>query len=1170
MPKEKVGFEEIEAFLEGRDPQKYIVGIEATYHEDFVSLIINDPTREGKHIEKHTYKPFLWMKHSVAEIIYGGRRGDIKAAMRKHGVKIKAVTIEDGDGVIPKRFEDGYKFIASSKTNYTSLINFFREGGVDIFDEKYRKMFVSFAPAEQFFIQTGKRLFKGMEDINDVHRFQFDLETMGLSAALDPIFQIGIRDNRGFELILETLGETDSEKRDSERDNIITFFGIIARLRPDIITGYNSENFDWPYLKRRCERLGVDITDIAKTLNPKKKIRWKDSMIKLGGESEHYQQTMMWGYNILDISHSVRRAQAINSNIKSWSLKYITEYSGVAKKNRVYVPGDMLHKTWADESTFYFNDINGDWFKPVEGNKEHEKKILLTDEYKVVKGSYIVQRYLLDDLWETDQVDSIYNQASYLIAKLLPTSYMRSSTMGTAGQWKLIMAAWSYEKGLGIPALADKRSFTGGLSRLLEVGYARDVIKLDFAALYPKTQLTHGIFPALDISGVMEGLLTYVVDKRDEFKFLTSEHKDKAKELQKMLDDNMDTLSPERITKAKSMIIEEKKKASDYDKKQLPLKILANSFFGAYGAPYIFNWGDTDCAEETTCRGRQYLRLMVKFFYEKYNFRPLVGDTDGFNFAIPDSAKDIRYVCKASHWKTNHYTAGTELEGLEAVLAEFNEVYMVGRMGLDIDDICSSTINFARKNYANDIDGKVKLVGNSIKSKAMPVYIEEFLAKGIRFLLDGKGYEFIEWYHSYVDDIYNYRIPVAKIASKSKVKMTPKNYKDVYCKQKNKAGNNKARQAHMELILKEDLKVNLGDVIYYVNTGSAKSHSDVKAIKDKETKEVIEVQFNCKMISAEQLEKNPDLTNDEYNVAKYLDAFNKRIKPLLVCFDPEIRKDIIIDVFKDKKTKVMKLKERSVFTEKECNMIAGKPFAETDQDTYEQLMTMEDKEVRFWDDVDKLPNNMEQEEWDTVRADWKERVRLERINGIKAEQVLFSDICRRFEISDLNEIKETNALPKELLIFARIQKTEDNEFYFESLKWETKLHEFNELFTYEDEAIKRQYYYNAVEGTHDAGDLYDMWVEYTSHLDEIGAKFGEYELDEETKDMIKIYLGEHKWVTSWNDTWIPKGADGNHAKGLTLEEAYKAEKSEQAALEKSRNHKPGDLILDIEKDKKEE
>jgi DNA polymerase elongation subunit (family B) len=42
--------------------------------------------------------------------------------------------------------------------------------------------------------------------------------------------------------------------------------------------------------------------------------------------------------------------------------------------------------------------------------------------------------------------------------------------------------------------------------RLLELGYAKDVYKLDFAALYPKIEITHGIFPNLDISGVMEGI----------------------------------------------------------------------------------------------------------------------------------------------------------------------------------------------------------------------------------------------------------------------------------------------------------------------------------------------------------------------------------------------------------------------------------------------------------------------------------------------------------------------------------------------------------------------------------------------------------------------------------------------------------------------------------------
>ena len=76
---------------------------------------------------------------------------------------------------------------------------------------------------------------------------------------------------------------------------------------------------------------------------------------------------------------------------------------------------------------------------------------------------------------------------------------------------------------------------------------------------------------------------------------------------------------------------------------QLPIKILANSFFGSLGAPHIFPWGDTSCAEETTCRGRQYLRLMVSHFHGTHAFRPLLGDTDGINFAIPDSAENFYY-----------------------------------------------------------------------------------------------------------------------------------------------------------------------------------------------------------------------------------------------------------------------------------------------------------------------------------------------------------------------------------------------------------------------------------------------------------------------------------------------------------------------------------------------
>ena len=1116
MAKEQISFERIEEFLIGRDPEKYIVGIEASYHEDFVSLIINDP-ETGKRIDKHKLYPFLWMKHEVVNIIYDGDRKRIKKAMKDFGVNIKVLNTEDVDGNAPKRMTEGYKFMATCDGAYNKLINFFKEGGIDIFSSdkvypddnqstlKYKDLFVKFSPDEQFLIQTGKRLFKGMDDYNDVHRLQFDLETEGLDAETDAIFQIGIKDNKGFELVLETKGDTPKEKRDSERNNIITFFDVIYELCPDIITAYNSENFDWPFFQTRCARLGLNITDIAKTLDPKTKIRWKDAALKLGGEQEYYKQTLMWGFNILDISHSVRRAQAINSDIKKWGLKYITEYSGVAKPNRVYVPGDKIHSTWADQSDYAFNDTNGDWYKITEDKP-------LKEEYNIVKGDFIVQRYLLDDLWETEQIDGIFNQAAYLIAKLLPTSYMRSSTMGTAGQWKLIMAAWSYENDLAIPDLQKQRDFTGGLSRLLEVGYAKNVVKLDFAALYPKTQLTWDIFPLLDISGVMKGLLTYVVDKRDEFKFLTGENKAEAKRLQGLLDKNRHKLTPERIAKAEEMIKYHKKLASDYDKKQLPLKILANSFFGAYGAPYIFNWGDSDCAEETTCRGRQSLRLMVKHFTDKYGFRALVMDTDGANFAIPDNINDVKYICNASHWKTEKYEPGTELVGLEAVLAEFNEKYMEGRMGLDIDDVCDSTINFARKNYANLIDGKVKLVGNSIKSKAMPVYIEEFINAGIRLLLDGKGYQFLELYHQYVEDIYNYRIPVAKIASKSKVKITRDNYKNVYSKQKNKAGSFKARQAHMELIEVNDLNVNLGDVVYYVNTGDAKSHSDIKTVRDKKTG-AIEIKFNCKLLPLEEIENNPDFTSDEYNVPKYLDAFNTRIKPLLVCFEPEVRDNVIREVYKDKKTKVLKLEEKNVFTTSQCKLIAGKPYEPKDQDDYEKdLMTMEDKEIKFWDSVNKTPNFMEQEEWDKIRADYKERKKVEKFEGIRREYKLLDDIFKRLEIVDFDRIKNKNKLPKELNLVKLVNI--DNKFYFVSNEWDVALDKFESIFKYEDLAIKRNKYYQTLSEDDENRD--DKYNEFKSEQDFESISQAESEQLAEDIELLK----SNGWVKVMDGYWI--------------------------------------------------
>ena len=117
--------------------------------------------------------------------------------------------------------------------------------------------------------------------------------------------------------------------------------------------------------------------------------------------------------------------------------------------------------------------------------------------------------------------------------------------------------------------------------------------------------------------------------------------------------------------------------------------------------------------------------------------------------------------------------------------------------------------------------------------------IEEY----IDLLLNGNGQKFLENYYKYIDMIYNYRIPLRDIASKGKIKKTIEQYK-ADCKTLTKAGSKKSRQAWYELVIQNDVKVDVNDTIYYINTGSKKSESDVKRITHQYVKlndEVVEL-----------------------------------------------------------------------------------------------------------------------------------------------------------------------------------------------------------------------------------------------------------------------------------------------------------------------------------------
>jgi DNA polymerase elongation subunit (family B) len=647
-------------------------------------------------------------------------------------------------------------------------------------------------------------------------------------------------------------------------------------------------------------------------------------MLKLANEVERYNQVGMWGYNVIDIIHSVRRAQAINSSIKSAGLKYITQYINAESKDRVYIDHTEIGSMYAKKEEYWLNIKNGK-YKKANNPEFDDLDIRFPNTYIKTTGDDIVERYLDDDLEETLKVDEEFNQGTFLLASMVPTTYERVSTLGTATIWKMLMLAWSYKHKLAIPKKENKTDFVGGLSRLLKVGYSTDVLKLDYSSLYPSIQLLHDVFPTCDITGAMKGMLTYFRDTRIKYKNLAKEY---------------------------SSI--DKKMSLSFDRKQLPIKIFINSLFGALSAPQVFHWGDMYMGEQITSTGRQYLRQMLYFFMKK-GYTPLVCDTDGMNFSLPEGGVDDRkYIGKGNNWLVKE---GKEYTGYDADVAEFNDIFMKGAMGLDCDGTWKSCMNIARKNYATmEHNGKIKLTGNSIKSKKLPIYIEDFLDKGIKLLLEGKGQEFVEWYYEYLQKIYERQIPLMKIAQRAKIKLSIEDYIK-RSKEKTKAGNENSRMAHLELAIRDKIAVNLGDVIFYVNNGIKASHGDVQKVNKpkngwkqehidtifKTYNKVLDntmnsfIQLNCYRLEPSEVESNPDLLG-EYNIARAIVTFNKRIEPLLIVFGEEVRNNLLVDNPDD----------RGLFTKEQCKLINGIPFEDGDQDSIEDLLTITEQEMKYW------------------------------------------------------------------------------------------------------------------------------------------------------------------------------------------------------------------------------
>lgn len=455
-------------------------------------------------------------------------------------------------------------------------------------------------------------------------------------------------------------------------------------------------------------------------------------------------------------------------------------------------------------------------------NKEFFYPEIDFTEYKKTTGSEIVKQYLIDDLWETVKLDEHYSQATFLISKWLPTSYQRAATMGGASVWKLLLTTYAYKYGLAIPEFDEPREFSGGLVAMVSCGYHGKSFKADFSSLYPAEFYVHVKTPDIDLFGVYKLFMYYGWSQRIKYKKLMNEYKEKG-----------------------DMELSKK-----YDVRQLPIKILINSFYGMMGAAGVTPFADLLIAQGITCNGRQHLRHLIKWFTNR-GFFATIAHTDGVFFAIANADLSYKYIGKGINWLV---VKDKEYEGIAAYVAEYNDLYMKGIMGLDIDEIVESVINFSKGNYfyykvaknkkTGELEDKLEIVGGAIIKKTQSEYITEFVDNEVLKLMKNQPTVFINSYWDYINKIYSKKLNLKTIASKAKVKKSKEEYLE-HIKGVNKNGRPLNRQVHMEMLIQSEVDFEIGDTVYYVNTGNSIKDKDSSSVNTTfATYEVINVDLN--------------------------------------------------------------------------------------------------------------------------------------------------------------------------------------------------------------------------------------------------------------------------------------------------------------------------------------
>ncbi|NTW68417.1 MAG: DNA polymerase [Chlorobiaceae bacterium] len=351
----------------------------------------------------------------------------------------------------------------------------------------------------QYFLQTGKTLFKGMI-FDELYRIQLDIETNydpdkrgagGGGIGSDEVIIVSFCDNRGWEAVL------NSKKR-GEKELLKEAIKLITEKDPDVIEGHNIFGFDLPYLQRRCEIHGIPFTIGRNNLIPKT----YPSSIRFADRSIDYTFFDLPGRHVIDTLFLVQSYDISRRSMQSYGLKAVAKHFGFASPDRTYVD---------------YKDIAALW-------KNNHEKLLA---------------YALDDVRETRALASMLSGSNFYLAQMLPYTYAMTSRIGQAAKIEVLIVREYLSKKHSIPRPTAGQQHSGGYTEVFLKGILGPIVYADVESLYPSIMLSYNICPKSDELRVFPGVLNDLKELRFKAKNRSVSEKTAGNQL---LADNFDAM----------------------------------------------------------------------------------------------------------------------------------------------------------------------------------------------------------------------------------------------------------------------------------------------------------------------------------------------------------------------------------------------------------------------------------------------------------------------------------------------------------------------------------------------------------------------------------------------------------------------------------------------------